>query len=224
MDAATGTVLHDALSASLILAKSNIGALDPFAQLPFEDLGSELTKSLDIHLFGPEGTDLSDIPQEETELVLGSLGQDILIFLTASVLVSVVSNFVGVTPILGYLFIGALLGPNALSLYSNPQADVDIGDFGIMFLLFSEGLEVTKNRLQKLALYLPLGAAQIAMTSAAITAALLVAGYELPINDNAFLDVTDPIQAVIIAIAAALSTSAFVFPALKEKGKIWLFE
>ena len=45
--------------------------------------------------------------------------------------------------------VGALLGPNALDIFANSKADVELGDFGILFLLFSEGLEVSQNRLKK---------------------------------------------------------------------------
>lgn len=78
----------------------------------------------------------------ETGLVLESLGRDLLVFLAASVFVTPVSKKVGITPILGYLLIGALLGPHGLDMFANSEADLELGDFGILFLLFSEGLEV----------------------------------------------------------------------------------
>ena len=122
--------------------------------LPFEEIGRQLSESLDIGMnFGQNAA--STVPEEATRLVLGSLGMDILIFLAASVLVTTVSNALRVTPILGYLIVGAILGPNGLDMFSNSQAAVELGDFGILFLLFSEGLEVTSNRLRKLANYLP---------------------------------------------------------------------
>ena len=184
--------------------------------LPFEDMGRQLSDSLNIGgNFGQNSA--SVVPVEETREVLGSLGQDVLIFLAASVLVTTIANAVRVTPILGYLVIGALLGPNGLDVFSNSQAGVELGDFGILFLLFSEGLEVTSTRLRKLANYLPLGMAQISLTTGFITAALLLLGRYIPINTG-LLDITDPIQACILAITCALSTSAFIFPVLKEKG------
>jgi Kef-type K+ transport system membrane component KefB len=94
--------------------------------------------------FGMAG---GEIPEEATRMVLGSLGEDILVFLTASVLVTTICNAIGVTPILGYLIIGAILGSNGLNIFANQQAGVELGDFGILFLLFSEGLDVTSARL-----------------------------------------------------------------------------
>jgi Kef-type K+ transport system membrane component KefB len=43
-----------------------------------------------------------------------------------------------------------------MDIFSNTKADLELGDFGILFLLFSEGLEVSTARLQKLANYLPI--------------------------------------------------------------------
>lgn len=60
-----------------------------------------------------------NIPEAETSAVLESMGQDLLIFLTSSVLVTLVSNSIGISPILGYLVAGALLGPHGLDVFSN---------------------------------------------------------------------------------------------------------
>eukprot|EP00962_Isochrysis_galbana_P030327 scaffold9828_cov105-Isochrysis_galbana.AAC.1 len=74
-----------------------------------------------------------------TGVVLESIGHDLLIFLTASVLVTPTCKVLKITPILGYLIAGCILGPHGLDVFSNSQADLELGDFGILFLLFSEG-------------------------------------------------------------------------------------
>ena len=66
----------------------------------------------------------------------------------------------------------------SLSNLSLSEADLELGDFGILFLLFSEGLEVSAERLRSLANYLPLGLAQISLTTAVITAAILSSAAE----------------------------------------------
>lgn len=114
-----------------------------------------------------------NIPEAETSIVLESMGQDLLLFLSSSVVVTLVSNALNISPILGYLVAGALLGTHGLDCFSNAKADVELGDFGILFLLFSEGLEVSSTRLKKLTNYLPLGFAQISLTTGVITAAIL---------------------------------------------------
>ena len=109
-----------------------------------------------------------------------------------------------------------------MDAFSNAKADLELGDFGIMFLLFSEGLEVSSSRLRKLSDYLPLGFAQISLTTGVITSAILLGAPQfldrfLPL-DEGFIDISNPTEAVVLALAGTLSTSAFVFPVLKERG------
>ena len=181
--------------------------------VPFDSYANQLNDMLDIG-----GARVSETA---TSAVLASVGRDLLVFLLASVIVTPFASFIGISPILGYLLAGALLGPNGLDFFSNTKADVELGDFGILFLLFSEGLEVTKPRLRKLANYLPLGAAQISLTAGTMTAAILAANpYYLerfvPL-DAGLIDVQNPIEALVLALAGTLSTSAFIFPVLKER-------
>ncbi|CAJ1908822.1 unnamed protein product [Cylindrotheca closterium] len=194
-------------TAEFLMAKAQLDF-----SLPFQDMANNLSRSMRIAI--PNAR--SSVPEEATEIVLGSMGMDLLIFLASSVLVTTAANAIKITPILGYLILGALLGPNGLDIFSNAQADVGLGDFGILFLLFSEGLEVTSVRLRKLANYLPLGMAQISLTTGIITAALLALGKYAP-STSAFLNIRDPIQACILAVTCTLSTSAFIFPVLKER-------
>lgn len=188
--------------------------------LPFAELGRELSQSLDI------GSNLSreieQVPTTTTSIVLSSLGYDLLVFLAASVFVTPLCKVIGITPILGYLVIGAIMGPHGFDVFSNSHADVELGDIGILFLLFSEGLEVSNSRLKKLTNFLPLGFAQITLITGVITAAFLVGMPQmldqfLPL-DSALIDINNPVEAVVLAFAGALSTSAFIFPVLKERG------
>lgn len=93
----------------------------------------------------------------ETGRVLQSVGRDLTVFLAASVAVPPLSRAAGATPVLGYLLAGAALGPHGLDVFANAEADLELGDFGILFLLFAEGLEVSGKRLRALADYVPLG-------------------------------------------------------------------
>jgi Kef-type K+ transport system membrane component KefB/Trk K+ transport system NAD-binding subunit len=188
--------------------------------MPFNEMGKNLAETMNIGdaLRGDVGL----VPEAATTMVLESIGRDLLLLLAATVVVMPVSKKLGITPILGYLIAGAILGPHGLDVFSNSKADVELGDFGILFLLFSEGLEVSSARLMKLTNYLPLGFAQISLTTAALTAAILLGVPEflerfLPL-DSGLINVNNPAEAVILALAGALSTSAFIFPVLKEKG------
>jgi len=188
--------------------------------MQFEQIGKQLFDNLDIG--GALNGNVGNVPEAATSIVLESIGRDLLVFLAASVIVTPIATTLNITPILGYLLAGALLGPHGLDVFANSKADVELGDFGILFLLFSEGLEVSTERLQQLRNYLPLGLAQLSLTTGVLSGAILMGAPELlerffPL-DAGLINVHNPAEAVILAFAGTLSTSAFVFPVLKEKG------
>lgn len=197
---------------------SDLPSLPELPPLPFDKLANQLRGELDIG--AALGEDLGKVPELETSLVLESIGRDLLVFLAASVVVTPLANIVGVTPILGYLVLGAWLGPNGLDFFANSKADVELGDFGILFLLFSEGLEVSKSRLNKLAMFLPLAFAQIALCAGVLSWGIVNwSNLErfIPLDDG-LVNISRPIEALVLALALTLSTSAFVFPVLNERG------
>ena len=177
---------------------------------------------------------LLDVPStvlaatDASQLVsLDALGSDIFTFLAASVLVVPLSRRLGVTPVLLFLALGCAIGPYGLGVFSNSEADLQLGDFGIVFLLFIEGLQLSPDRLKKLGAFFQLGLAQFLLTIAAITAANLYLGPVLletaerfiPLDDAIVrLILTTPIVAFTLAGAGALSSSAFVLPELKSRG------
>lgn len=193
---------------------------DAVKNLPFADFSRSLFDELDIGSALATDTKGATIPDEATGMVLESIGQDLLIFLAASVVVTPVSNALGVSSILGYLLVGALLGPHGLDVFANSKADVELGDFGILFLLFSEGLEVSSSRLRRLADFLPLGLAQMSLSAGALSAGIVLVAPALerflPL-DAGLIDISSPAEALVLALAGTLSTSAFVFPVLKER-------
>jgi len=197
---------------------TDLPSIPELPQLPFDKLANQLRNELDIG--GALNEDLGKIPELQTSLVLESIGRDLLVFLAASVVVTPLANTIGITPILGYLVLGAWLGPNGVDLFANSKADVELGDFGILFLLFSEGLEVSKTRLNKLALFLPLAFAQIALCAGVLSWGIVNwSNLErfVPLDDG-LINISQPVEALVIALSLTLSTSAFVFPVLNERG------
>ena len=77
-------------------------------------------------------TVLADV---STTVSVDALGKDIFIFLAASVLVVPLSRFSNTNSVLGFLALGCAIGPYGLGLFSNSEADLQLGDFGIVFLL-----------------------------------------------------------------------------------------
>ena len=159
---------------------------------------------------------------------LAALGRDIFTFLAASVTVVPVSRVLGVTPVLGFLAVGCAIGPYGLELFSNTEADLELGDFGILFLLFNEGLNLSPERLRDLGSFLKLGASQLAISIALFFFGTLIGGplilqdverVGIPLDDAILRPIlSSPVEAFCIAAAGALSSSAFVLPVLKQKG------
>src|SRR5271163_1518667 len=71
----------------------------------------------------------------------------ILILLTASVVVVAAVRKLALPAILGYLMVGMLLGPHALALIVDNDTTRLLADFGVVFLVFTLGLEFSLPRL-----------------------------------------------------------------------------
>jgi len=77
---------------------------------------------------------------------LHSLSQ-VLILLLATVLVLAVARRVGMPAILGYLIVGIALGPSAFAVLRNDAQTQAIAQIGVVFLLFTLGLEFSFPRM-----------------------------------------------------------------------------
>ena len=60
-----------------------------------------------------------------------------LVYLLAAVLGVVVCRSLKLPPMLGYLAVGVVIGPNALALAENSEAVRHLGEFGVVFLIGS---------------------------------------------------------------------------------------
>ena len=88
-----------------------------------------------------------------------------LILLATAVMVVVLFRRLNMPAILGYLLIGVVVGPNALALVPNTQESRYLAEFGVVFLMFSIGLEFSLPQLVSMRrVVLGLGGAQVALT------------------------------------------------------------
>jgi CPA2 family monovalent cation:H+ antiporter-2 len=113
--------------------------------------------------------------------MVSSLAQTLL-FLLAAVVGVVVCRLVKLPPILGYLGVGVLIGPNALALSGDPAGVAYLAEFGIVFLMFVIGLEFNLPKLRSMRrLVFGLGSSQVVVTMLAAVAgnALLAWGLAL---------------------------------------------
>jgi CPA2 family monovalent cation:H+ antiporter-2 len=102
----------------------------------------------------------------------------ILVLLGASVVVVVVARLARLPPILGYLVAGVLVGPHVLGWVEDSAAIRHLADFGIVFLMFSLGLEFSLPQLVSMRrAVFGLGLAQVAITTLAGLIALPLAGF-----------------------------------------------
>ena len=71
----------------------------------------------------------------------------VLVLLGASVLAVVLFRRLNLPPILGYLLVGSLIGPHAFNLMNNMARAEYLAEFGVVFLMFSIGLEFSLAKL-----------------------------------------------------------------------------
>lgn len=104
---------------------------------------------------------------------------DLLILLTAAMVLGTICERLKQSAILGYLLAGTLLGPNALDWMPNHEAVSSIAELGVALLLFTIGLEFSWNRLKKLgAVALGGGTLQILITGGATAAVCMALGLD----------------------------------------------
>src|SRR5229473_8352217 len=103
--------------------------------------------------------------------------QSVLVLLASSVLAVAVCRSLQLPPMIGYLVSGLALGPHALGLVSDIEETRRLAQFGVVFLMFSIGLEFSLPKLlaMRRAVF-GLGLAQVAATIALALAAALAAG------------------------------------------------
>ncbi len=88
-----------------------------------------------------------------------------LLYLLAAVLGVVACRSLKLPPMLGYLAAGILIGPHALALTQNSEGVRHLGEFGVVFLMFSIGLEFSLSKLRAMRRFVfGLGLLQVVLT------------------------------------------------------------
>ena len=89
----------------------------------------------------------------------------ILLYLVAAVLGVVVCRSLKLPPMLGYLVVGVLIGPNALALAQDSAGVHYLAEFGVVFLMFVIGLEFNLPKLRSMRTpVFGLGLSQVVLT------------------------------------------------------------
>src|ERR1700712_3059999 len=77
----------------------------------------------------------------------GNLLQPAVVFLLAAVLTVPLAKRLQLGAVLGYLFAGVIIGPQALGLIGNTESVAHFSELGVVLLLFIIGLELSPRRL-----------------------------------------------------------------------------
>lgn len=146
--------------------------------------------------------------------------REALIFLAIAGIVIPIVQRLKVSPVLGFIVAGLLLGPHALGKLAasvpwlapfaiTSTTDVAVlAELGVVFLLFIVGLELSFERLWSMRrLVFGLGAAQVVVCGAAIGLGAAMAGLSMAV-------------AVIVGACLALSSTAIVLQVLAARGHL----
>jgi len=146
--------------------------------------------------------------------------KETLLFLVTAGIVAPLFFRLRVSPVLGFVLAGVALGPSGLGrlaarapwldalALTNVEAVDRVAAFGVVFLLFMMGLELSFERLKSMRrLVFGLGAAQVVLSSLLLGA--IAFGLGQP-----------PTAAIVIGAALSLSSTALIIPVLAERRRL----
>lgn len=146
--------------------------------------------------------------------------QEILIVLGAVSIVIPIFHRIKISPVLGFLLIGMVLGPTGIGAFIRAVPGLDwivisdrerigvVAEFGIVFLMFMIGLELSFERLRMMRrLVFGLGPLQLALCSGAIAGLVALLG-------------ETPLDAMVIGLALAMSSTAVIIQVLSEEKRM----
>ena len=134
--------------------------------------------------------------------------REFVIIALLSIVVIYACHKIKVPPIVGFLITGALFGPSALGLVKEAHAVETLSEIGVVFLLFSIGMELSISELVRLKKPVFLGGTlQVGLTIGAFWLISLWAG--ISVNSSLF-----------IGFLMALSSTAIVLKIMQQRAQI----
>ena len=134
--------------------------------------------------------------------------KDVLVILLAAIISVSLFQRLGLGAVLGYLVAGAIIGPGALALATDLETIRTIAELGVVFLLFTVGLELPFDRIRLIGTrFFALGLGQVGLTAVAIT----LVGTALGLT---------PTAALAVGGGLALSSTAIVLRMLSDRGEL----
>ena len=132
----------------------------------------------------------------------------VLIVLACAVIAVALCRSLRVPPIIGYLATGLVLGPHALGVVSEREETHQLAELGVVFLMFSIGLEFSLTKLKTMRrLVFGLGGAQVGACIALATGVALASGAPWQLG-------------LALGGIIAMSSTAIVSKLLVERGEL----
>jgi CPA2 family monovalent cation:H+ antiporter-2 len=136
-----------------------------------------------------------------------------LLLLGSAVLGVVAFRMMHLPPMLGYLAVGILIGPHALGLAEQSETTHGLAEFGVVFLMFSIGLEFSLAKLKAMrAIVFGLGLAQVVLT----IVATMIFGWTIATQLPPALQISWQ-ASFALGGALAMSSTAIVVKMLTER-------
>ncbi len=133
---------------------------------------------------------------------------EILVIVTLTLFVLFICNSLKIPLIIGYILSGVLAGPFVLRMVGNTEIIDLFAEIGVIFLLFTIGIQFSlKSLFQVKRLVVLGGSLQLVFTTACVLAAGLFLG--IPLN-----------QAIFLGFIVSLSSTAIVMKVLQERGEL----
>jgi CPA2 family monovalent cation:H+ antiporter-2 len=135
------------------------------------------------------------------------LVEELAITVAAAAVFGYIAQRIGLVSIVGYLLAGVVIGPFALGLIDDLELVEQMGEIGVIFLMFFIGLELSGDMLKKMgALMLGGGALQVGLTIALVTAISLGFGVDVK-------------SGIYTGCLVALSSTAVVLKLLSKRNE-----
>ena len=136
-----------------------------------------------------------------------------LLLLGSAVLGVVAFRMLHLPPMLGYLAVGILIGPHAMGIAENSASTHALAEFGVVFLMFSIGLEFSLSQLKAMrSIVFGLGMAQVVLTIIATMLFGWIIGTQLPASIHIGWQTS-----FALGGALAMSSTAIVSKMLTER-------
>jgi len=146
--------------------------------------------------------------------------KDLVVFLAAAGVVVPLFSRLKISPVLGFLAAGVLLGPDGLGRLADtapwlswftiddPTQIAQLSELGVAFLLFMIGLELSWSRLKAMRrLIFGFGLMQVVVCSLVLAGLFILMGQSL-------------VGAAVLGMGLALSSTAVVMPVMAERGRL----